>query len=103
MITVMKVEKATVFTLFGIVSITGPVMGVVVGGYVTTALGGYNSPKALYTACGLSAFCLTCAMPIPFIYNYDLYPLVVVLLWFLMFAGGFILPCMTGIMLNTVE
>jgi len=103
LITVMNVNKGTVFTMFGAVSITGPVLGVVVGGYVTTALGGYNSEKALYTTLGLSCFCLLSALPIPFIYNNDLYIVVVVLLWFLLFAGGFILPCMTGIMLNTVD
>ena len=32
-----------------------------------------------------------------------MYSTVVMLLWFLLFAGGFIVPCMTGIMLNTVR
>ena len=97
----MKVNASTVFGMFGIVSITGPVMGVLVGGYVTTALGGYNSLNSMYVTIVLSIFCLLCAAPIPYIHDKSLYLLVVVLLWFLLFAGGFILPCMTGIMLNT--
>lgn len=44
--------------------------------------------------------CLSCAIPIAFT---DDYITVVVLLWFLLFSGGFILPSMTGIMLNTVD
>lgn len=39
-------------------------------------------------------------MPIAFINNYALF---VALLWFLLFFGGSVLPCMTGIMLNTVD
>lgn len=89
--------------MFGIVSITGPVLGVLVGGYVTTALGGYNSKKAMYITCILSIFCFFCALPIPYVYNQNNVMVIMICLWFLLFAGGFILPCMTGIMLNTVR
>ena len=67
LITVMKVNPSTVFSMFGVVSITGPVMGVLVGGYVTTALGGYNSLNSMYVTIILSLFCLLCAAPIPYI------------------------------------
>jgi len=100
MITILQLEEEIVFTTFGIVSITGPVTGVVVGGNVTTKLGGYNSQKSLYLTCIIALLCLFCAMPIPFVMNY---PAFVALLWFLLFCGGFILPSMTGIMLNTVD
>lgn len=43
LIIVLKAKKETVFITFAIVSITGPVLGIVIGGNVTTALGGYNS------------------------------------------------------------
>lgn len=82
------------------ISITGPLIGVIVGGNVISALGGYKSKKSLYVTCALAIVCLSCAIPIAFI---DDYITVVVLLWFLLFAGGFILPSMTGIMLNTVD
>ena len=87
------------FVTFAFISITGPVLGVVVGGNVTTALGGYKSKKSLIITMIISVFCLCSAAPIPFVNNFVL---VVVLLWFLLFFGGSILPCMTGIMLNTV-
>ena len=48
---------------FGIISITGPVLGVVVGGNVTTALGGYNAKKSLFLTCLLAAFCFVVAAP----------------------------------------
>ena len=88
------------FVSFAIVSVTGPVVGVVVGGNVTTAFGGYNSKKAMYMTCFCSMICLCCAAPVPFFNNFYV---VIVLLWMLLFFGGFILPCMTGIMLNTVD
>ena len=96
----MKAKPETVFITFAIVSITGPVLGVIVGGNVTTALGGYNSKKALYLSVAVSIFSCCSAIPIAFINNYALF---VALLWILLFFGGSVLPCMTGIMLNTVD
>ena len=100
LITELKAESSTVFISYGVISITGPVIGVLVGGNVISVLGGYKSKKALYVTCALAFFCLSCAIPIAFIEDYIT---VVVLLWFLLFSGGFILPSMTGIMLNTVD
>ena len=88
------------FLTFGIVSITGPVLGVVVGGNVTAYVGGYNSKTALWLTNIVSLLCLASAAPIAFINSF---PLFIALLWLLLFFGGSILPCMTGIMLNTVE
>ena len=99
-ITQINVDKSTVFIGFGIVSITGPVLGVVVGGNITTCLGGYNSRKALIITSIVSILCLFCSVPVPFCTEFAQ---IVVLLWFLLFFGGAILPAMTGIMLNTVE
>jgi hypothetical protein len=39
------------------------------------------------------------ALPIPFI---DDFTMVIVLMWALLFCGGFILPILTGILLNSV-
>lgn len=46
-ITELKVDPQTVFICFGLISTTGPVVGVVVGGNITTYLGGYNAKKSL--------------------------------------------------------
>lgn len=100
LITELKADPNTVYISYGVISITGPVIGVIAGGNITSALGGYKSKKALYVTCLLAFVCLSCAIPIAFV---DDYITVVVLLWFLLFAGGFILPSMTGIMLNTVD
>ena len=79
---------------------TGPVIGVIVGGNVTACLGGYNNKNSLYV-CMIFAFStLLIAAPIAFLDNFTVF---VVLLWLFLFFGGFVLPCMTGIMLNTVD
>jgi hypothetical protein len=100
LITVLKQDEEIVFPTFAVISITGPVLGVVVGGNVTTALGGYNSPKSLKLMCLVSFFAIGSSIPVPFLDNFTL---VVILVWCLLFAGGFILPTITGIMLNQVE
>ena len=99
-IVILKVPETTVFICFAVISITGPVLGVVVGGNVTTCLGGYNSERSLDLTAFFAVFCLGCAAPICFMDNFII---VAILLWFLLFFGGAILPCMTGIMLNTVD
>jgi sugar phosphate permease len=47
MIRILGQSKGVVFIAFGIVSITGPVGGVIVGGNITTALGGYSTKKSI--------------------------------------------------------
>ena len=96
----IKQPESTVFVTFGVISITAPILGVIIGGNLTTYLGGYLTKNSLYLSCVSAFLCLVCSAPIPFIYNF--YG-VITLLWFLLFFGGSILPCLTGIMLNTVD
>lgn len=42
-----KQDQATVYLAYGIVSITGPVLGIIIGGSITTKLGGFKSKKSL--------------------------------------------------------
>lgn len=70
LITVMNMEKKVVFTLFGIVSISGPVVGVMFGGWVSTKLGGYNHPKSIYFTAGVAFFSIFTSVPIPYL-GYD--------------------------------
>ena len=73
MIAVLKVEPAKVWTTFGVVSITGPVLGVVVGGNVTTKFGGYTAYKSLYYSCAIATACLFCAAPIPYVTSFPVF------------------------------
>jgi len=100
MINEMGQPESKVFITFGIVSITGPVVGVIVGGNITTALGGYTTKKSLYATVGMAYMTMFSAVPIPFVNSFEV---VVALLWLLLFFGGAILPSCTGLMLNTVD
>lgn len=100
MITELKQPESEVFVTFGIVSITGPVLGVVVGGNITTYLGGYGSKNALILTMITAVLCVGSAVPIAFIDNLVLF---ICLLWLLLFLGGSMLPSMTGIMLSTID
>lgn len=99
MIRIMKKEKTVVFVWFGILSITSPVLGVVVGGKIVTCLGGYTTKKAVKMTVIIAFFCFLSGLPLPVTDNFALF---LVFLWILMFLGGAILPSLTGIMLNTV-
>ena len=43
---------------------------------------------------------MCCALPLPFLNDFDTFA---GLIWFLLFFGGAILPSLTGVMLNTVN
>ena len=103
LITVMNLEKELVFTIFGFVSISGPVFGVLFGGWASSKFfGGYNNPKSLYWMATVSVFAVFMAVPIPYL-GYDKVAVQIILLWFMLFCGGMMLPGIMGIMLNTVD
>ena len=79
---------------------TGPALGSIIGGSITTKLGGFKSKKSLIVTLCFCLICAGCSVPLPYVNNFKD---CVVLLWFLLFFGASILPCMTGIMLNTVD
>lgn len=96
----LGVDETKVFISFSAISITGPVFGVIVGGNITTCLGGYNSEKAMKLTCLVACGCLMFSGPTPWFNDFNAFA---TCLWFLLFCGGGILPCITGIMLNTVD
>ena len=86
--------------LYSGASITGPTVGVLVGGFITTTyIGGYTNRRALTLCFFVSLLACVCALPIPLLDNLIL---VIVFLWLVLFFGGFIMPNLTGILLNSV-
>ena len=81
-------------------SLTAPIGGVIIGGIVTSKCGGYNTilSKKINLAMGIGA--VICSALVPLYANF-IY--VGILLWFLLFFGGFILPPITGVMINSVS
>merc|ERR1711970_207245 len=100
LVTTLEVPEATVISTFGIVSITGPVLGVVIGGNVTSYLGGFRSKKALYVTLVMGVLCSCVAAPIPFLNDFTSF---IACLWFLLFFGGYMMPTLSGVMLETID
>ena len=93
------VEPTQVFVYFSVTCISAPTLGVIVGGVITHQIGGYTDPRALKLSCIVAVFANMSALPIPFMNSFLV---VKVLLWMLLFFGGFILPIITGVMLSSV-
>ena len=98
--TIIGEDPAIVAWYFSFVCATSPVSGVIVGGFVMHKLGGYETKNSAYALGLMGALCAACAIPIPWCNGF--YG-IAVLIWFLLFFGGFIMPPMTGIMLSSVS
>lgn len=93
----LTAEETTWF--FTTTSISAPIFGVICGGLITTSFGGYNTVSAQRLQCYLGTMAVLCALPIPFC---DTFRNFAILIWFVLFFGGCVLPPLTGIMLNCV-
>lgn len=98
--TILKADRDRVAWYFSLISFSAPITGVVIGGIMVTKFGGYNTKKSqlLIAFIGILS-CLSC-LPIPFVDDFYIF---CVLIWLMLFFGGFILPQVTGIMLNSVN
>ena len=59
-------------------AVTGPILGVIIGGYVFSKLGGYTSPRALPVAVAASSFAGLCGFPLVFVNDFRVF---MALLW----------------------
>lgn len=50
-------------------SLSGPILGVLVGGYIFNSIGGYNSPKAYPIAVFVMVLGACCGIPLVFVTN----------------------------------
>ena len=71
-----------------------------IGGVVTSYYGGYNNKRAQVLILIVGWTCVLFTLPIPIVSDFKLFGL---FFWVMLFLGGFILPSLTGIMLNCVE
>ena len=94
----MPVAQATIY--FSITCFLAPVSGVVVGGIVTSYFGGYGKRKVKEIVLMAGWTCVFVTLPIPYVDGFAAFG---TLLYLMLFLGGFILPSLTGIMLNSVQ
>ena len=89
MIQVLGASPDTAAIYFVVITLTGPIVGVVVGGILTQYVGGYNSTKGQLLQCLCSVLAVISGIPVPFCDNLNLMALFI---WLLLFFGGFIQP-----------
>lgn len=74
-------------------------MGIITGGIIFASIGGYNSPKSFPLMIFIGVLAGFVSLPAPFIESkHGVY----FMMWLLLYFGAFMLPTMTGIMLNSV-
>ena len=95
--TILVMRDELAFTAYSITSLTAPTMGVILGGAMTHIVGGYTHPNALKLITWVSLLGTLMALPLPWLDDYRAF---LSIFWGCLFIGGFIMPGMTGIMIN---
>lgn len=94
---VLKIREEIVFPAFSIITLTGPTLGCIIGGGLTHMFGGYNHPNTIKLILYVGFVGTVISLPIPFV---DHTPTFLTLFWLSLFSGGFIMPGITGVMIN---
>jgi hypothetical protein len=94
-----QMSESAVFITYSIIILSGPIVGVILGGSFVNSQGGYTSPKAIKITLVYGLCASIFGIPFPFIPNYYV---ACVFLWMLLFFGGALMPCIIGIMISSV-
>ena len=93
MLLVLNFPESSVFTIYGICSITSTLLGVIIGGIIVHKIGGYQNPNSFKLCLFMALLASLFAFPIPYISGMAPF---VTLLSLLLFCGAFIMPTLTG-------
>lgn len=93
MLLVLGFPESSVFTIYGICSITATLLGVIVGGIIVHKIGGYQNPNSIKVCLFMAFLASGFALPIPYVSNMGPF---VTLFSLLLFSGAFIMPTLTG-------
>ena len=96
---VMNISPSSAYIIFSVVCITGPVLGVLLGGFFIQYLGGYTDKRALVACFKIAGLAACCGIILPIL---NIVWLFVILMWLLLFFGGSVTPGLTGIMLSSI-
>ena len=93
-------STSTVELIFLLCILTAPFVGAIMGGIVTTKLGGYTTRGAFIQVLIIYMILLAACIPISFVKEYYFFG---ICLWFIVFVFGYTEPILIGIMLNMVS
>ena len=96
-----EADMNVIVSAFGFTSATAPVTGVIAGGMLLDRIGGYRKhpDRAAYMGMGGGLIAVSCALSS--LFTNDLW-LFMSFIWFLLFFGGLIVPCATGLVLTSI-
>lgn len=97
---VLGATKGEIIMYFVFTCLTAPIFGGIFASWLTNKLGGYESNKILPAAVLGSLIAALGCLPIPFITNYHV---AIMCFWVCLFAGVFLFPVLTGVMLCDME
>lgn len=98
---VLNSGKENVLPIFILISLTGPVLGIIIGGAVVQKLAkGYEGKHSIFFCLifGICAFSST--IPVSFVENKYIFAII---LWSVLFFGGAIIPNIQGIMISSLQ
>jgi len=75
----LGIDESIVDTWFALITITGPVLGVVVGGIIVNCFGGYQNPVTIMVCFIEVILAALCGFPLPFVPTFAWF---VFFLWF---------------------
>ena len=104
LVKVIKADYGAVLGAFAATSATGPVIGVVFGGWFIDRVGGYQGvggrAKTAFYCAVFANIAVAFAIPAAFAKSF---PVIIALIWLVLFWGGAIIPGATGLLLAAVN
>lgn len=104
LVQVIKAPYGSVLGAFAATSATGPVFGVVFGGWFIDRVGGYHGlagrAKTSFYCAVFGCIAVFFAIPAAFVKSFSV---LITLVWFVLFWGGAIIPGATGLLLASVN
>ncbi len=98
---VLKGDHNLVLTGFVGIALSGPVLGIILGGAVVERYaGGYEGKNSIYFALGFACLAFISALPFRFIDRIEFFG---ACLWAVLFFGGCIIPNLQGIMISSLK
>lgn len=94
-----KTSPSFAYSGFATICVSAPTAGVIVGGILISRLGGYEHPNTIKICTCMAFIACLCAGPIPFVNSVWVF---FVLMWLLLFVGGFIMPNLLGVMIASI-
>lgn len=99
LVNVIKVDPTLADFLFIVFCLTSPLVGVMFGGFYIQKRGGYASLNCSYFVMFNASMCFIISIIVAFVTDFVLFS---VLMWFFLFFGSSMVPCIGGSVLSTL-